>query len=163
MKLARFGLISLVALFIVITLIGLLFPATVIVSRATDIVAPKDSIHAMIKDLNGWKHWVAGMNDSSVQLESPVKGTLGNTTVVITNVTDSTVKTTWTNKEGNVQTATINLFKYPGRMETVVQWEFRQHLKWYPWERFGSMMNDKILGTMMETNLNNLKTLLEKH
>jgi hypothetical protein len=43
-----------------------------------------------------------------------------------------------------------------------VQWQFEQKVKWYPWERLGSMMNDKILGTMMEKNLNNLKALVEK-
>jgi hypothetical protein len=46
---------------------------------------------------------------------------------------------------------------------TVVQWQFEQKIKWYPWEKFGSMMNDKILGTMMEKNLGNLRKLIERN
>jgi thiamine kinase-like enzyme len=55
----------------------------------------------------------------------------------------------------------MHLIGSSGERLTVVQWQFEQKLKWYPWERLGSMMNDKILGTMMENNLNRLKTLAE--
>ncbi len=163
MKLIKLTLISILVLFAIATGIGLLFPATVIVSRAVNINAPKDSIYALIKDLNGWKQWVNGMNENNVTIETPVKGQLGNSAVVIESNRQDTIRSIWTGRKGDTQLSYINLYHNNGQMETVVQWEFRQQLNWYPWERFGSMMNDKILGTMMEKNLNNLKELLERH
>jgi len=43
-----------------------------------------------------------------------------------------------------------------------VQWQFEQKLKWYPWEKFASLMSDKIMGPMMEANLDELRKLVEK-
>jgi hypothetical protein len=45
---------------------------------------------------------------------------------------------------------------------TVVQWQFVQEVNWYPWERFSSMMNDRIIGTLLEKNLNQLKKTVEE-
>jgi hypothetical protein len=154
--------VSVVILFALVTALGLLFPSQVIVSRAVDITVPKDSILLLIKDINGWKKWVDGMNDQSVVISSPTKALLGKTDVTITKVSDSSVASVWVGRNGKQQTCSINLFGDSTRIQTVVQWEFQQQLQWYPWERFASMMNDKILGTMMEKNLNNLKVLAEK-
>ena len=155
--------ISVVILFVLVTALGLLFPSQVIVSRAVDITAPKNSILLLVKDVNSWKKWVEGMNDQTVVISSPTKAILGKTDVTITSVNDSSIASTWVARNGNIQTCSINLFGDSTKVQTVVQWEFQQQLKWYPWERFASMMNDKILGTMMEKNLNNLKVLAEKN
>jgi hypothetical protein len=45
----------------------------------------------------------------------------------------------------------------------VVQWYFDFHLRWYPWEKFSSIVFDKQLGPPMEKSLDNLKKLLEKN
>ena len=153
--------ISVFVLFGLVTALGLLFPAKVIVSRAVDIVSPKDSILPLLKDLNGWQKWMEGMTENTVIIASPTKATLGKTGVTISAVTSNKVVSIWLDKNGNSQTSTINLITDNTNIKTVVHWEFQQQLKWYPWERFASMMNDKILGTMMEKNLNNLKTILE--
>jgi hypothetical protein len=153
--------ISIIVLFGLVTALGLLFPARVIVSRAVDISAPKDSILLLIKDFNGWQQWMEGITEKTVVIKSPTIAILGKTAVTITATTPNKVASTWVDKNGNFQTSTINLFNDSAKVQTVVQWEFQQQLQWYPWERFASMMNDKILGTMMEKNLNNLKTLIE--
>ena len=67
----------------------------------------------------------------------------------------------WSSASSSTQISTIRLIKAPQRNLTIVQWQFVQKLKWYPWEKFGSFMNDKILGPMMEQNLQNLKRLSE--
>jgi hypothetical protein len=157
MKLIKLGLISVLVLGIIITLIGLLFPSTVIVSRAVDIEAPKDSIFLRVSRLSAWSGWVNGMSDSTVTIISDQEAQLGNTHVQITGVTDSTVLSVWTNPDGQQQTSTIRLIRNGNEGYTVVQWQFVQSIAWYPWERFGSMMNDKIMGTMMEQNLQQLK------
>ncbi|MBC7650787.1 MAG: hypothetical protein H7101_03465 [Deinococcales bacterium] len=153
--------ISIIILFGLVTALGLLFPAKVIVSRAVDISTSKDSILPLIKNFNGWQKWMDGMTENTVVVASPTNATLGKTAVTITAITSNKVAATWLDKNGNTQTSSINLFNDSTNIKTVVQWEFQQQLKWYPWERFASMMNDKILGTMMEKNLNNLKTILE--
>lgn len=43
-----------------------------------------------------------------------------------------------------------------------LQWQFNQKIKWYPWEKFGSIFSDKALGPYMERSLDKLKHLAEK-
>ena len=163
MKLIKLGLISIATLFVLTTLIGALLPSTVLVSRAVNINGPKDSIMLYINDIQQWKRWIEGMDKPEVVIHSPVNAELGRTTVNITTVSDSNVVSSWTGMSGNKQMSTIRLISEPEQKLTVVQWQFVQQLKWYPWEKLGSMMNDKILGTMMEKNLNTLKSVIEKN
>ncbi len=162
MKLLRLAFFSVLSLFVIASFIGILLPSTVLVSRAVNVTAPKDSIIPYIKDIEQWKGWMDGMQQASVKITSASHGDFAGTLVDITSVTDSTIISSWTAKNGSVQTSTVRVIGDSTQKIRVVQWQFEQKLKWYPWERLGSMMNDKILGTMMEKNLNNLKSLVEK-
>jgi len=42
----------------------------------------------------------------------------------------------------------------------VIHWSFEQHVKWYPWEKFQTLLNEKVLGYKMESELANLRDLL---
>jgi len=138
-------------------------PSTVLVSRAIDINAPADSIKPHIADLRQWVNWVKGMNAPLVKIISAREADLGTQKVLLSSVTDTTVETQWVplSKSSPIQISTIHLIQRPERNLTIVQWQFVQHLRWYPWEKLGSFMNDKILGPMMELNLQNLKQLSE--
>ena len=163
MKFIKLFFISIFFLFLVATSIGLLFPSTVVVSRVVDISAPKDSIYALTKDIIGWKKWIDGLNDTTVTLTTPLKANLGNTTVTIvqTNNENREINSIWETKNNGTQESIMEIFQQKGQATAAVHWQFIQHIGWYPWERFASMMNDKIMGTMMEKNLNNLKTRAE--
>ena len=161
MRFLKLVFISIATLFILATALSALFPSIVIVSRAVDVTAPADSIMVHIKDMRQWKNWIDGMNDSSVRVHSATAATLGGTEVTITQLTDTTVQSTWRARKGAPQISTIRLISNPAQKQTVVQWQFEQRLKWYPWEKLGSIMNDKILGPMMEKNLANLKKMVE--
>lgn len=163
MKLIKLIFFSVLSLFVVASFIGILLPSHVLVSRAVDIVAAKDSVKPYIADIQQWKNWMEGMEQASVTIHSPVKADLAGTEVVITNITDSSVVSIWTPKKGIRQTSTVRIIGNNAQNQVIVQWQFEQQLPWYPWERLGSMMNDKILGTMMERNLNHLKKLAEQH
>lgn len=163
MRFVRLTLFSLIILFLVVTAISLLFPSSVIVSRAVNINAPKDSVFIYIKDMRGWKLWIEGMDKPAVKILSDTESDMAGTKVVIDPAAYPVIKSLWQNARGKYMIATINLFEYPAHKNTTVQWQYEQHVKWYPWEKFGSMMNDKILGPMMETDLNNLKKLIEKN
>ena len=162
MKLIRLALFSVLTLFVIASFIGILLPSNALVSRAVNITAPKDSIFPYIINIEQWKQWMDGMQQASVTIHSTNSADLAGTAVTITGISDSTVVSSWKTKTGKLQISTVRLIGDSSQKITVVQWQFEQKLKWYPWERLGSMLNDKILGTMMEKNLNNLKILVEK-
>ncbi len=54
-----------------------------------------------------------------------------------------------------------NLNEMNGR--TTVEWTFRFHIHWYPWEKLASMFYEKQLGPMMEKSLLNLRSELENN
>jgi hypothetical protein len=161
MKLLKLGLISLVILFLLATIMGIALPSKVLVSRAVNISAPVDSVLAQIKDILQWPNWVEGMNDPSVRIESAVSAHIGKSEVTIIENNDSTVVSTWITAKGKPQISTIRVIYQPQQNVTIVQWQFEQSIGWLPWERLGSMMNDKIMGPMMEKNLDQLKQLIE--
>ena len=44
----------------------------------------------------------------------------------------------------------------------VVHWSFEQKVKWYPWEKFQTLLNDKLLGSKMELELQNLQAAINQ-
>jgi len=163
MKYIKLIIISFLFLSLLITGLSLIFPSTVIVSRAMNMNAPKDSVIVYLKDFEGWKQWIKAMNDSSVVLISKTDANFGGTDVMISRVDEQGVYTNWTSKTGKKMKGEIHLFSNANSPNiTVVQWQFEQKIKWYPWEKFASLMSDKIMGPMMEANLDELRKLVEK-
>lgn len=161
MRFIKLVLVSLVILFALSTGLSALLPSMVLVSRAVTIEAPPDSVLTKVKDIRQWPGWMDGMQSPGVQIHSATSATLGGTEVNISAVSDSAVVSNWISKKNSAQVATIRLIARPGQPQTVVQWQFVEQVKWYPWAKLGSMMNDKIIGPMMEKNLDNLKKSLE--
>ncbi|HRI19701.1 MAG TPA: hypothetical protein PLA68_02050 [Panacibacter sp.] len=166
-RLLKLAVISFFILFAVVTAIGLLFPATVRVSRAINISASYDTVYHYLNNTRYWKVWMQGADSATIKIISEqTEGTgteikIGTGKVsFIRNTTDS-ILTVWTSEKGSIQTSAFVLLKNPAATVTTVQWYFEQQLKWYPWERFGSMGNDKILGPVMEESLDKLKKILE--
>jgi hypothetical protein len=52
---------------------------------------------------------------------------------------------------------------YPNNDSVTVQWYMDFHLRWYPWEKFGSLLLEKSHGARMEQGLTNLKKLIQSH
>lgn len=161
MNVIKLGLLSIIGLFVVVCFFSILMPSTVLVSRAIDINAPVDSIKFYVADLQQWVYWVKGMNSNAVKIESATNADLGRQQLHITSITDSTVLCNWDSQTASTQVSTIHFIPATEKNLTIVHWQFVQKLRWYPWEKFGSFMNDKILGPMMEQNLQNLKRLAE--
>lgn len=164
MQFIKLGFISIIGLFLVLCFMSLLMPSTVLVSRAVDINAPVDSIKIYVSDLHQWVHWVKGMDSKTVNIKSAVEADLSKEQqLTIQQVTDSSVVSIWESKSSSKQISTIHFIASKERNVCIVQWQFVQELHWYPWEKFASFMNDKILGPMMEENLQSLKNLSEHH
>lgn len=160
MRLIRFAIMSMVILFALATAIGLLLPSRVIVSRAVDISAAPEKVRVFTHGIDKWSTWVAGMGDTSVHVYSAADAQIGNNRVSMQLQNDSTFVTKWQGRSGSPQLSTMRII--PLGAITTVQWQFEQEIGWMPWERMGSMMNDKILGVMMEQNLASLKAVSEQ-
>ncbi|MBL7760585.1 MAG: hypothetical protein JNK08_07805 [Sediminibacterium sp.] len=161
MRFIKLGLISVVVLVLLASAFSLVIPSTVIVSRAVDIRSYKQPVYQLVGSLDQWHNWVEGMNSAAVKVYNADSAQLAKTTVVVQQRTDSTIISKWSNPGSADQVSTIRLIADSANKVVVVQWQFVQQVKWYPWEKISSMMNDKIIGTMIEKNLATLKQNVE--
>lgn len=162
MRLVKLALISAVGLFVVIWLLSLLIPSHSIVSRAVTINAPIDSVRQQIRDMRHWEQWNALLKDSSlgkIKFQADVVQA-NNMTITLLNANDTTIVTSWKRTGQEPVTGTFSLNAVENA--TVLQWYFDFHLKWYPWEKFGSIVFDKELGPPMEASLDQLKKISQK-
>ena len=167
MRFLKLSVFSFIILFFVVTGIGLLFPSTVTVSRAVEIASPYDTIYKYLSDIKYWKLWMEGADTNTISfLSARTEGIgavakIGTGEVTITRTTPDSIYSVWKSAKGNVQNSTFTLMHNLKDSNVTVQWYFEQKLDWYPWERFGSMANDKILGPVMEQSFAKLKKVLE--
>ena len=167
MRFLKLFLISFVILFLVVTVIGLLFPSTVTVSRAIEINSPRDTIYKYLQDIKYWKLWMAGADTNTISFLSArtagqgAVAKIGTGEVTMTRTTPDSIYTVWKSEKGNIQNSAFTTMPNLKDSNITVQWYFAQRLNWYPWERFGSMANDKILGPIMEQSFDKLKKVLE--
>jgi predicted PurR-regulated permease PerM len=162
MRFVKLAIISAVVLFIVIFLFSLIIPSTVRVSRAIDIAAPKDSLVARLADLRQWKEWNIMANNPEFNNEQFLENAITSEQMTITKKAQAgdTLLTDWKQSNARVLNSGFTWFGNDGQL--VLQWYFDIKLRWYPWEKFGSIVFDKQLGPPMEKSLGNLKKLLEK-
>ncbi len=165
MQLIKLGIISLVAFALLITGISLFFPSHVRISRAVEIKAEKDSVWSLIKDPAGWNRWYPGA-DSMTPLvtDGKISGIGPDSTQgwMIDAVTDSSVTARAVGSSSHKRETGWNYFPGYKPGSFTIQWYMDFHLKWYPWEKFSSLLLDKRFGTMMEKGLDNLRKLAEK-
>ncbi len=158
MRLIKLVIISLLVLASIVTAISSLFPSTVIVSRAMEVSANSKQIAHYVSDLNQWDKWMsdwkankASWKDSTVYI--------GTQTLKLVSKNDSSVTYDWV---ATGQRPYLVRFEWIP-LQTgiyVIHWSFEQHVKWYPWEKFQTLLNEKVLGYKMETELANLRELL---
>ena len=150
---------------LLITGISLFFPSHVRISKAIDITTSKDSLMHQIGDASNWKNWYPGADSLSLLfMEGRVRG-IGMDNgqgLIINEVNDSAVLTMNTGPHSKKGESGWNIF--PGTVPNsfTVQWYMDFHLRWYPWEKFSSLLLEKRYGRMMEEGLGKLKAWLEK-
>lgn len=147
MRILKLVLISAVAFFVLMLAFSLLIPSQVRISRAVDINTNRVRLMPLVSGMEGWARWnpyVRPGNGSALTVES---------------VTDSLVKANWLAGGKQFKTA---LAIYDLKSGTLtVQWYVDFQLRWYPWEKFSSILYDKQLGPIMDESLRSLKTLAE--
>jgi hypothetical protein len=153
MKYLKLAIISVVMIFLVFTGISLFIPSNINISRAVNLAGRSEDILLYIKDTSKWQQWYPGFDT----LRS--KGTL----VLITGSTDSTVTAEFSNdKAKKIITSNWQTFPYSASDSLTLQWTMHFKLRWYPWEKLGSLLYEKSYGLNMEMALNNLRQILTK-
>jgi Polyketide cyclase / dehydrase and lipid transport len=166
LRILKLAVISFIFLFLAITCISLFIPSHIRISKAIDINATKESVMDQIKDVSKWKNWYPGTDSLKIYyINGEAKGIMRDTLkdlIIITATNDSTILAT---KAGSgFKEMVIGWNIIPGRdtNTSTLQWYMDFHLRWYPWEKFRSLLFEKLYGSQMEKGLTNLKTLLGK-
>ena len=165
MRIIKLGFISIIFFSLLITGISLFFPSHIRISKAIDINASKDSVLNQIKDAANWKKWYPGADTL------PLLITGGKTTglvldslqgiISITNSNDSSVEAVMAGPRIRDAITGWNIYQSAVTNNVTVQWYMDFHLRWYPWEKFGSLVLEGSYGPEMEKGLSNLRRLLE--
>ncbi|THU35914.1 hypothetical protein FAM09_21215 [Niastella caeni] len=163
MRFVKLALISAVVLFIVIYLFSLIIPSQIRISRAVNIAAPRDSLVAAVTDLRQWQQWNELANNPGFTKSQFTDSVIlsGQLKVSKQAKVGDTLFTTWQQQNARMLNSGFTWMGDDGQL--VIQWYFDIKLRWYPWEKFGSIVFDKQLGPPMEKSLANLKKLLEKN
>lgn len=166
MHFLRLGLISLIVLFLLVTGISLFIPSRVRVSRTASIHASRDTIMACISDPSQWKKWFPDLDTAKLLLEQGVvKGVIISEDpkmhIVITGKTADHVTAEYINPKMKPIINGWNLISEAGADSITLQWYMDFHLRWYPWEKFGSIVLERSYGTKMERGLIKLRKLVE--
>lgn len=154
MKLIRFAFISMLVIGILITAISSLFPSVVITSRAVEVNATSAQIQHCVSNLSDWKGWMSDWKDQSVLVQDSVAN-VGTQRIELVSKTDSTIILNWI-ATGQAPYK-VQIEWLPLKEGTyVIHWSFEQHVQWYPWEKFQTLLNEKVLGAKMEEELQHL-------
>jgi hypothetical protein len=155
MRFIKLIFISVFILSLLVTGISLLFPSTVIASRAIEVNTRPEKIAYFVSDLHHWNEWMSDWKENKVRMENNT-AFIGTQTVQYLSQTDHSVSYQWV---ATGQRPYLVQFEWTLLKDSayVVHWSFEQKVKWYPWEKFQTLLNDKVLGAKMELELQNLQ------
>ncbi|HMK04008.1 MAG TPA: SRPBCC family protein [Ferruginibacter sp.] len=174
MRLFKASIIGLTGLFIFITLISLLIPSKIRVTKAVAIQAEAARVFAQISDIQNWKNWqpvfkrdsaviVFGKdgegNVNSIEWESKGK----KNKFIITSKKDNAITASLLREGESEVLNTITILPVAEQHQVQVEWNALIKLKWYPWEKFYGIFIEKVTGQGYEDALNSLKAYVEEH
>ncbi len=171
MRLFKLFFISITILFLVVTAISLLFPSEIRISKAINMAATPAAIINHISDPAKWKDWYPGLDSAryfypqdDVTDPGGVKGFIMKDSsrqfiTIIENKNDEVIAEIRSG-ENKIKSGWKTI-SYPHTDSTTLQWYMDFHLRWYPWEKFRSLLFEPTYGPRMEKGLNNIKKLVE--
>jgi len=162
MRFLKLAFISAVVLFVVMLLISLLLPSHIRISRAIDISAPTEKIYPWLSDIKQWEKWNEYVRTYHNRIAETGMLKADEIAIFVTGKKESLVTADWQQPSGNKFGSGFAIIGNNSRHSyTTVQWYFDFHVKWYPWEKFQSIVYDQQLGPVMEKSLANLKRIAE--
>lgn len=161
MRIIKLAILSLIILFLVLTIFSLFIPPNIRISKATNIEADIKFFDQYISSLAGWRQWHPALKDI------PEKELLVNTNTVSVRGTNLSVierkpgeiVIEMLTEKGRPVNSGLKLIDHPQTDSSTLQWYMDFQLRWYPWEKFRSLFYENIYGIQMEQGLNNLKEL----
>lgn len=165
MRVIKLGIISLVVFTFLITGISFLFPSRVRISKAIDVQADKYAVISQLTDVSKRHGWYSSADSATVfgkngkvKLVVNVDDPSNNTADMTVNVVTDGVSF----PDAKVRDAGWTIIPASTPNTVTVQWYMDFKLKWYPWEKFSSLLLEKRYGPVLEKGLEKLKTSLEK-
>lgn len=166
MRAIKLALISFIALFFVVTIISLFFPSQVRISKAIQVNAPMEKLLVQISDPSNWKNWIPGADTMQVLfIEGKAEGLVLNAELPrllrIIRRGEQEVQAEYKGIRQKKVLTGWNLFPESSSNSITVQWYMDFTLRWYPWEKFASILFEKQYGPQMEQGLSKLKKFAE--
>lgn len=160
MKIIRLIFFSIITFFVIACIISFFIPSRITVVRMVKVDKQKRSLLNKVNDLAQWKSWYPGfskfnLKDTKTDNGKTIIANANGVLLEIKNTTDSSV-TVAMEKGGRITTAIWQMDKDLISDSLVFQNYMDFHLKWYPWEKFYSLLLDKTYGTQMMQGLQNL-------
>ncbi len=167
-KLIFIGLAGLVCLF---TMIGLLIPSSVKISRGIIVNRDSAAVATLVGDVKSWPEWMIWLRSgegSFVKFSNegavPVVkwytfDQKGSGEIALLGKGDELFRLRHHFPGLNVADGGIRL-RSLGATQTEILWMLEYPLKWYPWERFEGIFLDAILGQSLDASLQLIKEKL---
>lgn len=147
MRFIKLAIISFALIFGLLTAISLLIPSRVRISKAIDLQVPKDSVRSLITDTTAWRSWHPAYQNNRPQSAA----------ITINTITDSLITATISSPGKNSLLNGWQFYTHGESSTYTLQWYIDFKLRWYPWEKFGSLFYEATYGRMIEQGLSNLK------
>jgi len=169
-RILRLLILSFLCLFFVVTAISFLIPSRVRISRATNIQATAGDVWRQVDDMQRWIEWNPFFHQvapgeieyADTSNGKPPAMKIRETLIQLKEIkTDERIFVMLTKGKRPV----LNGWKFihhSGSDPATLQWYFDFNLRWYPWEKFGSLLFEKSYGAQMEQGLSNIKKIVEK-
>jgi hypothetical protein len=171
MKIFRLLFFSALFLFLLVTGISLFIPSEVRISRATNVLATPQQVWNEVDDMRTWSEWNPFFSDVAKDSILYTDSANGKATAMVVSGTSVKWKEVKADEriaimQNGKQKSLINgwrIITHSGSDSTTMQWYMDFHLRWYPWEKFASLMFERSYGTRIEEGLNNLKKSVQAH
>jgi hypothetical protein len=161
MRIVKLAIISAVVLFGLLTVISSLLPSHIRISRATDINVNAGTVYAVVVNIHQWKDWNEYIRSFKNVRNSHAGIISDEMSVTLTQLSDSLLLSEWKPSKGRIFGSGFAILPHDNQHCTV-QWYFDFKIRWYPWEKFQSIVYDQQMGPPMEKSLSNLKDIVEK-
>lgn len=165
-KVFRLMVISALVFFLLLTGISVFVPSHVRISRATNLAPGTEGILQQVADLGQWKNWhplFDHLTYKNVEMDKGriVSASTDSVSVTIVNSNDSLVAVEMQRGKRTVY-ATWKLIRYATSDSLTLQNYMDFKFKWYPWDKFSSLLLEPSFGPVMEKGLIRLKTIADR-
>ena len=169
MRSVKLFIVSILSIFIVLALIGLLLPSKVTLSKSVLLDASLRETGAMINDFSKWKNWYPPMQKENVNVVINNSSTISlidnagkNITlqIILDEANEIDVKLTTQASQEEVIYQFLLLRQKDEKTQLTLN--VNTFLKWYPWEKIKGVLMDKMSGPQYLSILNQIKHAVEK-